>query len=479
MNNALEPIGKYLYSNITLEKAKNYLSSLQMGKYLPSIYLSQKIKNFNKCSPEELIVALMNTRKPRLFAEFEASIDGTDWNALEQEILSEVSFVTSNTCAFNDGNHDHTKVLNYEIPLPVNFIYASGALLRSKNENSIELSTLLTSTGDIDASKLYTLYETRILPGLIWQNKEAHNLGKRLVINIPGIGCGQFAGKYRDKIRHCLPIVLREIFKNHANELDMIDEVIYDPYEPLKGGDSFSGDASHIKLKCRPYQFLPYDQRSNQLAYPKSGGVYDAYLLVKVVAWDPFSYPGNDIWGDSRTTDDGVSMASSDGIKALVNMGQFPTCNLKSFKYSQSSGIFYPEDDDGNNIYHYDFATMYASDVRPEMCESIQVDQASFTAKSTGVEVREKNNSSNSVVNTSKKKNYFFQLQIISGIIAVSGVAAIVIAFVLLNAADLNAFGLVVEGVGFGLAGIGLYGMYRFKEKPSANQESRLVFNSI
>jgi hypothetical protein len=325
--------GQYYYSDATLQKAIDYLTELNQSTKQPGGYLRrilyQNGADFKDLTPEALIVHLMNTRQPTIFAESAPVLNGSDWNQDETSILGDISFSTTGTKAYNNGAHNNA-FTPHNPPLDVHLIYAAGTLLANGHGTmTSDMAEVVLSSG-INEEALYQLYERRLLPGLLAQNEQARVDGKRLVINIPGMGCGMFAGEYEEEIRGALPKALQSIFKNHADALDRVSVVNYDPFLPngTKGQETLSIERSsgeNLNFMIRPLQDLPQAQKASQLEFPKDGADYNNgdFRLVKIVAWDHFSYPGNDIWRDSRATDDGVTAASTNTFEAMIKCGQF------------------------------------------------------------------------------------------------------------------------------------------------------------
>ncbi|MEM8863869.1 MAG: hypothetical protein AAGD96_36635, partial [Chloroflexota bacterium] len=72
--------------------------------------------------------ALMNTKKPQIFAESALVGDGSDWNMTELGILGDVSVATSVTI-FDDGRHRQPDV--HDTPFKGTLLFTPGALLRN------------------------------------------------------------------------------------------------------------------------------------------------------------------------------------------------------------------------------------------------------------------------------------------------------------------------------------------------------------
>jgi hypothetical protein len=393
-------MGRYVCSATTVEKAQVYLDALKGGDQ-PGALLKAAIEvavppgersddlRYNDflaaLDVKTFIALLMNTRKAQIFAESGVVLLGGDWNITENAILADMVFTTTDTCAFNNGAHQSH--VNHRVPLAVNYIFASGALLRNDFDSQTSDMEEVLNHGTLDEEAYYRLYERRLLPGLLAQNRQAKIDKTPLVVNIPGMGLGQFAGQFGLQVKQAFPGVLRRFFTEHAAELDMVHTVNYDPYEQFPGNqDPFAGPlvGTTIRLLARPLRGLPAGAQgftASQLEFPKDGTDYNGFRLVKIVAWDPFSYPGNDIWvnqvsgfgSNGRATDDGVSFASSDVIKAMIYMGQFAgdkELYNSDFVYNPDEGIYYVQDAEHNTIAYSELAER-ASLITPAMIDFV------------------------------------------------------------------------------------------------------------
>ena len=52
----------------------------------------------------------------------------------------------------------------------------------------------------------------------------------------------------------------------------------------------------------------------------EEGDDFSGCLLTSIVAWDHVSWPGNDFFGGSRCTDDGVKAAATDSMAVLTGI---------------------------------------------------------------------------------------------------------------------------------------------------------------
>ena len=50
------------------------------------------------------------------------------------------------------------------------------------------------------------------------------------------------------------------------------------------------------------------------------GDDFSGCILFSIVAWDHVSWPGNDYFGGSRSTDDGVKAAATDSMAVLTGI---------------------------------------------------------------------------------------------------------------------------------------------------------------
>ncbi|MFA5960211.1 MAG: hypothetical protein WC785_06815 [Tatlockia sp.] len=397
-----KPIGHYFYSEDTLCKAESYLKLLANRKARPGGRLQAVLKkanltDFNALDAKQLLALLMNTRKPKIFAEIEPLLDGTDWNLQENAILGDMVFSTTGTHAFNNGAH-YGKQTDHQKPLATHFLFISSALLRNDNGKQTSDMQEVLVENQVDEDAFYKLYERRLLPGLLIQNEQARKDNTLLVINIPGLGCGAFGGEYESQCRAALPRILKRLFETHSDKLDAVHTINYDPFEKLEK-DEFTTDTipgTQIRLMARPYQGLPEGATgsvASQLEFPKDGTDYTNCRLLKIVAWDHFSFPGNDLWvnnrqkGNGRQTDDGVSFASSDVVLALFNMGQFGS-KVSNFKiqYDKQQGIAYAIPPKSKNAFGYEELAKLPSCVSVKMIDVVSTSGAVLTPGSEEIQ---------------------------------------------------------------------------------------------
>ena len=258
-----------------------------------------------------LLTALLATKRPRIFAESEVRGDGSDWTQDELRLLGDLSIGVPVT-VYDDGRHHAPRV--HDRAFRATLLFVPGALLRSGGATAADRAEVV-GNGKIDQERYTALYERRLLPALRWASSTADAAGRQLLVTIPGLGCGQFAGPFRGTLGARLRDAIASILRRHAGSLAGIRAVWFDPYSECANGQIAFG---HLTLYVRPLlrnkPGLP--QLSAPAAFARAAG--DPALadcgLASVVAWDHVSWPGNDFFAGARSTDDGVKAAATDSM---------------------------------------------------------------------------------------------------------------------------------------------------------------------
>jgi hypothetical protein len=167
--------------------------------------------------------------------------------------------------------------------------------------------------GRISSVRYRALYERRLLPVLKYASAAALRDGRRSIVTIPGLGCGQFAGRFQGAIGALLKDALGQILERHAATLPGIKAVWFDPYRECTEERLQLG---HLAYFVRPLQRGSHGrpQLCPPELYSEKGDDFSGCVLSSVVAWDHVSWPGNDFYGGSRSTDDGVKAAATDSM---------------------------------------------------------------------------------------------------------------------------------------------------------------------
>jgi hypothetical protein len=299
------------------EKALFYLGGLRAGRS-PGKYLGDRLRavDLHRITAVEFIEMLMRTKLPQIFAESDVYGDGTDWNREELSILGDINVATPVT-VFDNGRHQNPDV--HKAPFEATLIFTPGALLRNGKHVTPADWEVVTEAGEIDPEAYYRLYERRLLPGLIHANQTAESHGRSALVTLPGIGCGQFAGKFRGQLGLALQNALIRLLETHGKRLSNISCVYYDPY----------GECENQRLEIHGIRFLVRpltkgNENKPQLcepaAYEEEGDDFQHCELFSFVAWDPVSWPGNDFYLGSRVTDDGVKAAATNVMYRMTGI---------------------------------------------------------------------------------------------------------------------------------------------------------------
>lgn len=321
-----------LISEATLEKIIDYFNFLKQdgldtaGKNLKNQIILVD-RQLSEMSIEDFTQLLIQSKVPQIFAESDVYHNKMDWNLDEESILGDIT-VHMPVTFYNDGGHRSYK--SYVKPISGNLVYVPGALLRSdiKNTTTSDLQETIVS-GKLNQQRFNDLYERRLLPQLFQINEQAGIEEKKAAITVPGIGTGQFAGNYQNQIKDAFRQALESVLEKHHAKLSNIDIVHYDPFE---GDNNKTQSIGHIDYRVCPSS---KNSTTGQLAFP-SGSTAASHTLTSLVAWDHFSWPGNDFWMGSRATDDGVKAASTNTMAVITGIDGHYDCHTGSylpFKY--------------------------------------------------------------------------------------------------------------------------------------------------
>ncbi len=301
------------------KKAEAYRIKLASMPSSPaSCYLQRELqgKNIVNLSTEAFIEHLVATKPPLIFAESAVYGDGKDWNQTELSILGDIG-VATRVIVYDDGKHFKPKV--HTTPFSATLLYIPGALLRNGTGNVPADWNEIIRDDQIDQASYQTLYERRLLPLFIYANDQAKSEGKKALITIPGLGCGQFAGPFIGKMGGYLKEAIKFLLEKYATYLPNVKAVYYDPFNECQNERIEFGALS---LVVRP--LMQGNQDKPQLCeltrYAEDGDDYSDCLLYSVVAWDHVSWPGNDFYGGARATDDGVKAAATNSMASLTGI---------------------------------------------------------------------------------------------------------------------------------------------------------------
>ncbi len=303
----------------TEARATAYLESLRGGQAQPGARLHSCLQGteLQAMTAVDLLGQLIDTKLPQIFAESAVAGDGSDWSLIELGLLGDLSIAVPVTI-FDNGNHNAP--LPHANPFPGTLVFTPGALLRSRVGYIPAYWNEVTGPGGaLSPESYYHLYRRRLLPVFRYVNHRAARPRSALV-TIPGLGCGQFAGRFRGQLGAHLQAVLERFLTEHGASFPNVKAVYFDPYNECENARY---EINGISLLVRPLT-MPGNQGKSQLcrpeAYAESGDDFAGCALFSLVAWDHVSWPGNDYYGGSRATDDGVKAAATNSMSVLTGV---------------------------------------------------------------------------------------------------------------------------------------------------------------
>lgn len=313
----------------TLERAQACLDALRTGRLQAGRLLAEQAgsRHFMEADALGLLARLFDTRQAQIFAESAVAGDGSDWNLVELGLLGDISVVVPVT-VFDNGAHQHPVV--HDAPFAATLLFTPGALLRNdRGGPAADWNEVVTSDGGLTERGYFELYQRRLLPVFRYINRQA-TASRPALVTVPGLGCGQFAGPFEGQLGSRLESVLERLLREHRHELANIRAVYFDPFAECRNARQRIG---HIDFMTRPL-LQAGNQDKPQLcrpqAYAETGDDFDACELYSIVAWDHVSWPGNDFYGGSRSTDDGVKAAATSAMAAITGVsGRYDPAQAK------------------------------------------------------------------------------------------------------------------------------------------------------
>jgi len=303
----------------TRSRMAEYLAALRTGDASAGKRLRNNLAGteFSSLNEAGFVDALLNTKVPQIFAESAVAGDGSDWNLTELGILGDISIAVRVT-VFDNGHH--TAPVTHAEPFTGTLVFTPGALLRNDmGHTPADWAEATLPDGQLDREGYYKLYERRLLPVFRHVDASAAAEGRHALLTIPGLGCGQFAGPFAGKLGAELQTVLEQFLTRHGKSFHRIKAVYFDPYSQCSNSRR---EIHGISLMVRP--LLQGNAGKSQLCtpsvYAEDGDDFSDCILFSIVAWDHVSWPGNDFFGGSRRTDDGVKAAATDSMAVLTGI---------------------------------------------------------------------------------------------------------------------------------------------------------------
>ena len=280
----------------------------------------------NSLSNEQHVIQALLDSKDRLFFAEQGQIGG--WTFLEHRILGGIN-IAMKVQIFDDGTWANPKVHRY--PFEGTLLFCPGPLLARTDCWDYKF---IVRDGQIDRSNYAAVLEERILPLFLYVQETSQ---EPALVCLPGLGCGVFAGPFMGMIDHLFIQTVQDILQRHKERLTkiaMVYHYAYGPYEPELRYEEYISDT---------LRFVQWRNGPSMLSRPSviDPVFHDGTPLYKFVAWDHFSWPGNDFFANSRQTDDGVSAAATSSMASVLTQPTGIT-----FRYDRARNKFLPFEGD-------------------------------------------------------------------------------------------------------------------------------------
>lgn len=244
------------YSPVIEELLSHYLDDLkddsQSKKTTMGLHLTQYFARFGKKIKDvntlELYQALLRTRLPVFFAERDGKFDGSDWNETEYQILA-LAADTTEVEAYDNGSSGYKTAIPFvyhEKPERLHLLHCFAPIFK---KGSPDYKRIVDENGNIKYIEYYITIRDRLLPELLKYNNYLGGNKLSGIVNIPGIGCGEYAGEFKGLIGTFLNRAIQDILKIYSGNLKNITGVIFDPFNECEGQLEEIG---HIKYCVAP-----------------------------------------------------------------------------------------------------------------------------------------------------------------------------------------------------------------------------------
>lgn len=306
-----------LFERPLLGKVETYRHQIILEELRPGARLAKGLASCGE-PPDaiHLLELLLQTKQPQIFAESDVVGDGSDWNAVELSLLGDIS-IAVDVEVYDDGRHRQPAV--HPEPFPATLIFTCGALLTNGHGLVTPDLNEITQDGTLNQTALNALYARRLRPVFSYIQDRANARQRSALVTLPGLGCGQFAGRYRGQMGHRLRLALEQLLNELSPQQPRIQTVIFDPYDEGEDGDA-DFDATRFRVRPLLSSTHPRPQLCPPRAYEEDGEDFGDCDLYSLVAWDQVSWPGNDYYTGARATDDGVKAAATNVMTAMTGV---------------------------------------------------------------------------------------------------------------------------------------------------------------
>jgi len=338
---------KIFLSTTTWQQLQAYKQNIENGTKIPGRLLLQKLQEEKKLKDDksegektdkaltdlEFLNILLNTKQYCVYSEqiLDFSSSECSWNSDEIALLANIFFsmdveIYDNGC--RSGNiqaYSKSDIFNGTL------LFVPGPLLTNVAANP-DYQTAITKDETINILGYNALIAQRLLPTLLFINNDAAKKNIKAFIQIPGLGCGNFAGDFRKEISRRFADALTNILQRHALQLPNIAAIRLDLF-----------DKTEIVPQQRLYHLTfilaaSAQDKKPQFTKPQDfGEQYTKCAFYKVVAADHGSYPFNDFNDGSDKTDEGRAGASTNGETVLTGVPGFYDPQSHHYKCLQTT----------------------------------------------------------------------------------------------------------------------------------------------
>ncbi|NDB70680.1 MAG: hypothetical protein EB015_22265, partial [Methylocystaceae bacterium] len=232
-------------------------------------------------SVAEFFQALMNAKKPKVFAESEWAMPIPNgqpgagekkWTRKEFSLMADVNCHVPVT-VYDTGNWNKAEAADRQESFEAHLLFTPGPLLKSFSWNNFDPIThqrveqFRVYIGDavqdrygsqdrlevvdepggienavINQEKYNAMIERRFLPLLVQANAQAEQESGRALVTLPGIGCGNFGGEFADgRALTSLTLAMNALLEKYHTHLPHIKGVVMDTFGNSPDATSIAG----------------------------------------------------------------------------------------------------------------------------------------------------------------------------------------------------------------------------------------------
>lgn len=305
-----------IYSNELSEEAQVMIRTKDVDRMAKYLYLSKVPMVFaEKLKVEDHLIYKQNS----------------SWSHEVASLLEGISPVID--CQqYHNGVFDYAGnayAINFDEPKPVKLLYVAGVCFKGEYGESSEAYKKIVVDGNFQHRAYINEVKRRLLP-LIQYIDLTHQGDKKILLKVPGISCGVFAGDFKNgQVQKGLFMAIKEILSE--NVFQNIGACVLDVY---KKNTLLNNEEGKHSEQINGIDFIAYESQvynqgkipQQQIHIGSDASVYDEkfsdYESCCFVAGDHFSLPGNDYYRGSPTTNDGNWANATDLVAQVIGVEQ-------------------------------------------------------------------------------------------------------------------------------------------------------------